>query len=69
MTFSKRIFSYPERPIAFEGVGAVVDPKNLFAFPILLGETSTYSENDNENISKTSGEFLSLVSAYQTRAN
>jgi hypothetical protein len=69
-TTSKGIFSQSEKPIAFSGVGQVLDPSNKFVFPILRAEQSTFSFNQDKNeISKVSGEALTLVSGYQTRKN
>jgi oligosaccharyltransferase complex subunit beta len=71
-TTSKGIFSKSELSIAFSGIGQVLDPNNQFVFPILRAEPTTFSFNEEKNsgdISKTSGEALTLVSGYQTRNN
>lgn len=69
-TTSKGLFTIPNRPIAFNGMGHVIDPKNQYVFPILRAEQSTYSySKDKKDVSSTSGEALTLVSGYQTRAN
>eukprot|EP00347_Sterkiella_histriomuscorum_P002855 403366536 len=67
---SNSLFTNPETPIAFSGVGLNLDPKNTFAFPILRAEPSTFSFNSEQNeVSKKSGEQLTLVAGYQTRKN
>ena len=59
------LFTIPETPIAFSGVGLNLDPKNNFAFPILRAEPSTFSFNPEQSeISKVSGEQLTLVAGY-----
>jgi oligosaccharyltransferase complex subunit beta len=71
-TTSKGIFSKSERSIAFSGVGQVLDQNNQYLFPILRAEPTTFSFNPEKNsgdISKISGEALTLVSGYQTRNN
>lgn len=70
-TTSKDLFTH-SHPIAFSGVGQVLDSSNEFVFPILRAEQSTFSFNPEKNggdISKVSGEALTLVSGYQTRNN
>jgi len=67
---SKGIFSQSEKPVAFSGVAMTLDPENLFVFPILRAEESTFSFNSEQNeISKISGEQLTLVAGYQARKN
>mmetsp|Transcript_40170 Transcript_40170/g.38667 ORF Transcript_40170/g.38667 Transcript_40170/m.38667 type:complete len:85 (+) Transcript_40170:355-609(+) len=51
-------------------MGHVLDPLNEFVFPILRAEPTTYSySKEKSEISTVSGEALTLVSGYQTRAN
>ncbi|CDW86938.1 dolichyl-diphosphooligosaccharide--protein glycosyltransferase 48 kda subunit-like [Stylonychia lemnae] len=67
---SNGIFTVPETSIAFTGVGLNIDQANNFAFPILRAEKSTFSFNkENNEVSKLSGEQLTLVAGYQTRKN
>lgn len=37
-TTSKGIFTIPKKPIAFSGIGHIIDPSNHFVFPILRAE-------------------------------
>ena len=69
-TTSKGVFTIPERPIAYSGVGMSLDQANQYVFPILRVEPSTFSFNPDKNeVSKASGESLSVVAGYQTRTN
>lgn len=69
-TTSKGLFSQSDKPIAYSGIGAVLDTQNQFVFPILRAEPSTFSFNgDKSDVSKVSGEALTLVAGYQTRNN
>ena len=69
-TASKGIFTQPKSGIAYSGVGQVIDTNNQFVFPILKAEPTTYSYNAERNeVSKASGDALTLVSGYQTRKN
>lgn len=56
--------------VKFNGIGAYLDPKNQFVFPILRAESTTVSVVAEEgSISDVSGEQLTLVAGYQTRYN
>ena len=69
-TTSRGLFTQHEKPIAFSGVGQIIDSSNKFVFPILRAESSTFSFNAEKNeIAKVSGESITLVSGYQTRNN
>jgi len=48
-----------DHPVAFKGIGSVIDTNNKYAFPILRAETSTTSKNfkdKNFTVGGTSGE-------------
>ena len=64
-------FSQDSDGLLYSGIGALIDPKNQFVFPILRAEQSTVSMTDVEQhdeipstISEVSGEQLSLVAGY-----
>jgi Oligosaccharyltransferase 48 kDa subunit beta len=67
---SKGIFSESEKPIAFSGVGQIIDSNNQYVFPILRAEHTTFSFNEDKNdVARVSGDAITLVSGYQTRNN
>ena len=69
-TTSKGIFSQNEKPIAFSGVGQIIDSSNQYVFPILRAESTSFSFNEEKNeVAKVSGDAITLVSGYQTRNN
>ena len=64
-------FDQQSQGVHFQGIGAVIDPKNKFVFPVLRAEKTSFSVNrkDINQVSSYSGEQLTLVAAYQTRQN
>ena len=42
--------------VSYEGIGAILDEKNEFVFPILRAESTTISANKNGDVSSASGE-------------
>ena len=68
---SKGIFSQSEKPVAFTGgVAQIIDPENQYVFPILKAEQTTFSlHSDKNEVAKSSGDAITLVSGYQTRGN
>ncbi len=64
-------FANESQGVSFQGVGAVLDPSNKFAFPILRAESTTVSINpekkersEGDSQVVVSGEQLTLVAGY-----
>ena len=67
---AKGIFSEPQHPIVYQGLGLTLDSSNSMVFPILRAEPTTFSySSEKDEVSTVSGEQLTLVAGYQTRIN
>ena len=63
------IFKNPKGYILYKGIGMDLDPQNKYVFPILSGDTNSYSVSKNTGEVFSNGEHIKLVNGYQARNN